>query len=430
MQDDAAPHASMLGAVDAGSSARPARFMAAARSGSWMRAAAVGAVALASLNVATGEAPVRSGVAMQARGVAGARRPIELAQLKELKAQPVSKLQGGKGAVAAKPAAPCNAGCEAAKEKGRANMKSLEDMIDKDFQSTVNYGNDQAYVPPVESVEAQIKDGSMWNKMAAPHKPPPRYMAGSVVSALPDMATVHLDTAEVQTEEKEVPQVSEKQLVKGLDSAMHGADQDVQKAFGKPKDGDEDADQSASNKDEEKVDGRGNSLDDDFPTIGGSSGDEQQTAVAPAKKDATPAKETWDNPATADDVLRTAQQSIKASEEAKAQPAPPVVTAAPAPATAPAPAAAPATAPAAATATAPVVAAVVAPAAAVEAAAPAPAAAAAAKHAMNPAEAAFAFLGKGGGDESTVGQIENGDAAGDEDPIGGKNGFLHSFFKD
>jgi hypothetical protein len=157
MQDDAAPHASMLGAVDAGSSARPARFMAAARSGSWMRAAAVGAVALASLNVATGEAPVRSGVAMQARGVAGARRPIELAQLKELKAQPVSKLQGGKGAVAAKPAAPCNAGCEAAKEKGRANMKSLEDMIDKDFQSTVNYGNDQAYVPPVESVEAQVQ---------------------------------------------------------------------------------------------------------------------------------------------------------------------------------------------------------------------------------------------------------------------------------
>lgn len=78
---------------------------------------------------------------------------------------------------------------------------------------------------PCKRCSVQIKDGSMWNKMAAPHKPPPRYMAGSVVSALPDMATVHLDTAEVQTEEKEVPQVSEKQLVKGLDSAMHGADQ-------------------------------------------------------------------------------------------------------------------------------------------------------------------------------------------------------------
>ena len=102
---------------------------------------------------------------MQARGVADARRPIELAQLKDLKAQPVSQLQGGGGgAAAAKPAAPCNAGCEAAKAKGRASMKAMQDMIDKDFASTVSYGNDQAYVPPVESVEAQVQPQPDWSQ--------------------------------------------------------------------------------------------------------------------------------------------------------------------------------------------------------------------------------------------------------------------------
>jgi len=37
----------------------------------------------------------------------------------------------------------------------------------------------------------------MWNNVAEKHKPPPRYMAGSVEAALPDAATVHLNTAQV-----------------------------------------------------------------------------------------------------------------------------------------------------------------------------------------------------------------------------------------
>ena len=77
------------------------------------------------------------------------------------------------------------------------------------------------------AVWAQIKDGSMWNKMAAPHKPPPRYMGGSAVAALPDMATVHLNRAQVDAAEKEdsTKEESTNDLVKGLDSAVHGADQ-------------------------------------------------------------------------------------------------------------------------------------------------------------------------------------------------------------
>ena len=67
----------------------------------------------------------------------------------------------------------------------------------------------------------------MWNKMAAPHKPPPRYMGGSAAATLPDMATVHLNRAQVDAEEKEdsSKEKSTDDLVKGLDSAMHGADQ-------------------------------------------------------------------------------------------------------------------------------------------------------------------------------------------------------------
>jgi len=241
------------------------------------------------------------------------RRQLELAQLKEMKAQPVSKLQGGvstEGAAATPPAhKPCDAACEKAKEAGKAKMKSLQDMIDKDFSNTINYGNDMAYVPPVESVEDQMKDGSMWNSMKTPKKPPPKFIASA--SIVPDAATVHLDTRHVQDEEKDVPQVDEKSLVKSLDSAIGGADDAVKEAFSKPDDDDEGAAATSS-----KADAKGNALDLDFPKIGG--GETQAAAPAPAPAPpAAPAHETWDKPASADDVLREATQKIKDAAETK-----------------------------------------------------------------------------------------------------------------
>ena len=96
-------HAVSDSAAVSASSERPARSFAASRSASWTRAA-LGAVALAGVTLAAGDTPGQTALV---RGAAMPRRQLELAQLKEMKAQPVSKLQGGvstEGAAATPPA--------------------------------------------------------------------------------------------------------------------------------------------------------------------------------------------------------------------------------------------------------------------------------------------------------------------------------------
>ena len=104
---------------------------------------------------------------------------------------------------------PCDAECEHMKKVGRERMKALRAQIDADFKGMVNFGADAAYVPPVESIEEQVKDGSLYNNGKIPgseeaKEPPSSFAGGALIAADPAASQPVLPEGEVKEVEHDV----------------------------------------------------------------------------------------------------------------------------------------------------------------------------------------------------------------------------------
>ena len=95
---------------------------------------------------------------------------------------------------------PCDKECEHMKEVGKQRMKELRDQIEKDFTGMTTFGAEAAYVPPVESIEKQVADGSLYKDPTADLKPPPDNFAGSsLIAADPGAAAPVLSSGQVKS---------------------------------------------------------------------------------------------------------------------------------------------------------------------------------------------------------------------------------------
>ena len=95
---------------------------------------------------------------------------------------------------------PCDTECEHMKDVGKQRMKELRDQIEKDFTGMTTFGAEAAYVPPVESIEKQVADGSLNKDPTADLKPPPDNFAGSsLIAADPGAAAPVLSSGQVKS---------------------------------------------------------------------------------------------------------------------------------------------------------------------------------------------------------------------------------------
>eukprot|EP00286_Rhodomonas_abbreviata_P012495 CAMPEP_0181318810 /NCGR_PEP_ID=MMETSP1101-20121128/17210_1 /TAXON_ID=46948 /ORGANISM="Rhodomonas abbreviata, Strain Caron Lab Isolate" /LENGTH=437 /DNA_ID=CAMNT_0023426315 /DNA_START=128 /DNA_END=1441 /DNA_ORIENTATION=+ len=144
--------------------------------------------------------------------------------------------EGGEAAASGKPA--CDSECEAKKQAAIARMKSLQDSIYHDFDSMINYGNAAGYIPPPESIEQQVKDGTLMTGGAASDAPPPpAFDAGSVEEVGAGAKSVQLDPSEVDAVKKQLSEASGKEqqnLEHAVDANVHSAEASVSAAFQPP----------------------------------------------------------------------------------------------------------------------------------------------------------------------------------------------------
>jgi len=186
---------------------------------------------------------------------ASARHPVSktrkvatmlLTQLKELKALPVltsltsieQKRSNTKTpnslhllaevpvaqAAVAQPAAskPCDADCQQTKKAGRDRMKVLRSEIDSDFTGMIGFGDEAAYVPPVESIAKQVADGSLYKNPKDDIKTPSSRFGGSaLINQDPGASAPVLQSGEVNEEVKDVATEtpSADDLLKGIQDA-------------------------------------------------------------------------------------------------------------------------------------------------------------------------------------------------------------------
>jgi hypothetical protein len=198
-----------------------------------------------------GQLPARP---VRAAAVQGAL-PLALGRLKELKALPLlkavsplragvsdhgqagsSRLQelAGRGAsrtqsvAAAKAKAACDAECE---KEGKERMKALRAEIDNDFNGMINFGESSAYVPPVESIEQQVKDGSLYGskKEDDVKAPPSQFAGGALIAQDPGSNAPVISADEVQVVAKDVAAEtpSADDLLKGIQQQEEQARNDV-----------------------------------------------------------------------------------------------------------------------------------------------------------------------------------------------------------
>ena len=131
---------------------------------------------------------------------------VTLAQLKALpvsrKEQPAppQQLAGGANDEGSRKDKPCDDNCKHMKEVGKERMRQLRNEIDSDFNSMVDFGEASAYVPPVESVEQQVKDGSLYKDPSEDdaNAPPAVFAGGAIVAADPGASADVLAKGEVK----------------------------------------------------------------------------------------------------------------------------------------------------------------------------------------------------------------------------------------
>ena len=135
-------------------------------------------------------------------------------QWEEMKALPVSLktthprveqlMEGGKGdqTISSKP---CDDDCQHMKALGRERMKALTKEIDADFNGMIGFGEESAYVPPVESVEKQVQDGTLYSDGKMDVKEPSEQFGGSTfIAEDPSASKPVLETSEVREAVKNV----------------------------------------------------------------------------------------------------------------------------------------------------------------------------------------------------------------------------------
>jgi hypothetical protein len=84
---------------------------------------------------------------------------------------------------AAQDTKPCDAECQHMKKVGKDRMRALRDEIDNDFDGMIAFGEDSSYVPPVESIEEQVKDGTLYGEEKSDVKEPPAAFSGGAIVA-------------------------------------------------------------------------------------------------------------------------------------------------------------------------------------------------------------------------------------------------------
>jgi len=143
--------------------------------------------------------------AVQWRASAAATLRASRPRVQELAAALLPAPAAG-GAAAGSVAKPCDAECEHMKEVGRERMKQLRNEIDQDFTGMVDFAADAAYVPPVESMEQQVKDGSLFGSKKGAHaevkEPPSAFAGGALIAADPGATAKVVDKHKVEDTEK------------------------------------------------------------------------------------------------------------------------------------------------------------------------------------------------------------------------------------
>ena len=127
-------------------------------------------------------------------------------------------------AAVAQPAAnkPCDADCQQTKKAGRDRMKVLRSEIDSDFTGMIGFGDEAAYVPPVESIAKQVADGSLYKNPKDDIKAPSSRFGGSaLINQDPGASVPVLQSGEVNEEVKDVATEtpSADDLLKGIQDA-------------------------------------------------------------------------------------------------------------------------------------------------------------------------------------------------------------------
>jgi hypothetical protein len=145
--------------------------------------------------------------AVQSRASAAATLRASRSRVQEL-AEALLPAPAAGGAAVVSAAKPCDAECEHMKEVGRERMKQLRNEIDQDFTGMVDFAADAAYVPPVESMEQQVKDGSLFGSKKGAHvevkEPPSAFAGGALIAADPGATAKVVDKHKVEDAEKVV----------------------------------------------------------------------------------------------------------------------------------------------------------------------------------------------------------------------------------
>lgn len=68
---------------------------------------------------------------------------------------------------------PCNAACKQRKQEIAARMKALRDQINHDFKAMTSFGHKVGYLPPPQSIKAQVMSGTLLHSAKEPVAPPP-----------------------------------------------------------------------------------------------------------------------------------------------------------------------------------------------------------------------------------------------------------------
>ena len=165
---------------------------------------------LKALPTARSAAARRDHASLQATGKVpsdASAQQLPAANTKETSGTPAAG--AGEGEAAQTAHKPCDAECEHMKRVGRERMKALRAQIDADFKGMVSFGADAAYVPPVESIEEQVKDGSLYNNGKVPgseeaKEPPSSFAGGALIAADPAASQPVLPEGEVKEVEHDV----------------------------------------------------------------------------------------------------------------------------------------------------------------------------------------------------------------------------------
>lgn len=70
-------------------------------------------------------------------------------------------------------AEPCDASCKQRKKEIASRMKALRDQINRDFKAMTSFGHKAGYLPPPQSIKAQVMAGTLLSASKEPVAPPP-----------------------------------------------------------------------------------------------------------------------------------------------------------------------------------------------------------------------------------------------------------------